>query len=225
MAIDYNRGAVVWQRDSVLPNRVRISGQGGNVGGYSISAKWLQELQEGNSAIKRRYNDAPLNYRRHLVGAGNVDVTYGIPVRGKTYTMHLNADYGMRRQPKYNQDGIYGAYDEDYYHLQLDGQLPVDTNKAFDAIYYILRVGYRGDGYSEFGYNDNEVAHQLKHSFSIYGRKDFGLRGMLTTGLTYGLQRDQHRQSDFARNILDVDGEAFEPWYADGHTHELSPHL
>lgn len=222
MAIDYNRGAVRWQRDSVRPDHVRISGQGGNVGGYSHLAKWLQELQEGKSAINRRYNDMPLIYRRHLVGAGNVDFSYAIPVKGRNYTMHLNADYGVRRQPKYNQDGIYGAYDEDYYHLQLDGQLPVDTNKAFDAIYYILRAGYRGDGYSEFGYNDNEVAKQLKHSFSLYGTKDFGARGALTTGLTYGLQRDTHHQLEFAKNVLDIDGEAFSPWYADGHTHELN---
>lgn len=222
MAIDYNRGAVFWQRDTIRPNQLRFSGQAGNVGGYSRLARWLLENIEGRSAIKRLYNDMPLNNRRHIVGAGDIDLTYGIPVKGRTYTQHLTADYGMRRQLRYNHDGICDTYDADYYHLQLDGQLPVAPNKAFDALYYILRAGFRGDGYSEFGYNADEVAHQLKHSFSIYGTKDFGRRGTLTTGLTYNLQRDKHRQSDFERNILDVDGEAFAPWYPDGHTHELN---
>ena len=222
MSIDYNRGALYWTRDSVLPDHVRITGQGGNVGGYSLLAKWLQELQEGHSAINRRYNDMPLTYRRHQIGAGNVDFSYAIPVHGRRYTMHINADYGMRRQLRYNHDGIYGTYDADYYQMQLDGQVPTGPTVAFDALYYIFRAGYRSDGYSEFGYNDNEVAKQLKHSFSLYGTKDFGRRGNLTTGLTYGLHRDTHRQADFSRNILDVDGEAFEPWYPDGHTHELN---
>lgn len=222
MTIDYNRGALYWCTDTLRPRAVRLSGQAGNIGSYSYSAKWLQELQEGNSAIKRLANDLPLQYRRHTVGAGTADVVYGIPVHGVSYTQHINADYGVRRQLCYSYEGISGTYDADYYHVQLDGQLPVAPNAAFDAIHYILRAGYRADGYSEFGYNDNEVSQQLNHSFSLYGNKNFGKAGTFTTGLTYALRRDEHRQLEFQRNMLDVDGEAFEPWYPDGHTHELN---
>ena len=224
MAIDYNRGAVYWTADSLRPWQVSVSGQGGNVGGYSITAKWLQELQEGNSAIKRLYNDVPLNSRKHIVGAGHADVTYGIPADGRTYTQHIHAGYGVRRQLRYDYNGICGTYDADYYQVQLDGQLPVAPNAAFDALYYILRAGFRADGYSEFefGYNENEAARQINHSFSVYGNKDFGKQGEFTTGLTYALRRDRHRDLQFSRNVLDVDGEAFEPWYPDGQTHELN---
>ena len=222
MAIDYNRGAVYWTVDSVRPWQVSVSGQGGNVGGYSITAKWLQELQEGNSAIKRLYNDVPLNSRKHIVGAGHADVTYGIPAEGRIYTQHIHAGYGVRRQLRYDYNGICGTYDADYYQVQLDGQLPVAPNAAFDALHYILRAGFRADGYSEFGYNENEAARQINHSFSVYGNKDFGRNGEFTTGLTYALRRDRHRDLQFSRNVLDVDGEAFEPWYPDGQTHELN---
>ena len=222
MVIDYNRGAMYWQSDSVRPQAVRLSGQGGNVGGYSRLAKWLQELQEGNSAIKRLEDDRPLNNRKHMVGAGNVDVVYVIPAGGRSYTQHIRADYGMRRQLRYDYTGISGTYNADYYHVQLDGQLPVAPNAAFDALRYIIRAGYRADAYSEFGYNENEAARQLNHSFSVYGNKDFGSKGILTTGLTYALRRDRHRDLQFERNVLDIDGEAFEPWYPDGHTHELN---
>ena len=221
VAIDYNRGAMYWSVDSVRSRQVSLTGQAGNIGGYSLSAKWLQELQEGNSAIKRLADDRPLNYRKHIAGAGHADAVYAIPANGIAYTQHIRADYGMRRQLRYMYDGIAGFYDADYYSAQLDGQLPVAPSAAFDALHYIIRAGYRADGYSEFGYNDNEVSHQLNHSFSFYGKKDFGKQGQLTTGLTYALRRDKHQQLDFTRNILDVDGEGFAPWYPDGHTHEL----
>lgn len=221
MAIDYNRGVLYWTVDSVRPQQVSLTGQVGNIGGYSHSAKWLQELQEGNSAIKRSVDDRPLKYRKHMAGAGHADVVYAIPSNGVAYTQHIRVDYGVRRQPRYAYDGITGLYDADYYSAQLDGQLPVAPNVAIDALHYIIRAGFRADGYSEFGYNEKEVSHQLNHSFSFYGRKDFGRQGQLTTGLTYALRRDKHQQLAFTRNILDVDGEALEPWFSDGHTHEL----
>lgn len=222
MTIDYNRGTVMWEQDSVRDYHVRVSGQGGNVGGYSLLAKWLQELQEGNSAIKRRKDDRPLNMRKHIVGAGSVDVVYGIPSQGKKYTQHVFGAYGRRRLPRYDFDGISGMYDADYYQVQLDGQVPVAPTVAFDALYYIFRAAYRADGQSEFGYNDNEIARQLRHSFSLYGRKDFGARGTLTTGLTYGVQRDTHHQLAFERNFIDIEAEVQAPWYPDGHHHELN---
>ncbi len=222
MAIDYNRGAMYWQADSLPARQVTISGQGGNVGGYSHLAKWLQELQEGNSAIKRLEDDRPLHSRRHTVGAGKADVVYGIPANGTSYSQHIYAAYGVRRQLRYDYSGIAGTYDADYCQVQLDGQLPISRNAVFDAAHYILRAGFRADGYSEFGYNENETSHQVNHSFSFYGNKDFDRQGLLTTGLTYGLRRDKHRQLEFRRNALDVDGEALEPWYPDGHTHELN---
>lgn len=221
MAIDYNRGAVYWVLDSVRHPHVRLSGQMGNIGSYSKSAKWLQELQEDNSAIKRLEDKRPLDSRRHMVGAGNVDVVYAICAKGSKYTQHVYADYGVRRLLRYDYTGIAGTYDADYYQVQLDGQLPIAFNKVFDSLHYLFRSGYRADAYTEFGYNENEAACQMNHSFSIYSNKNFNSRGLLTTGLTYALQHDRHRQLDFSRNIIDIDGEAFEPWYPDGHTHEL----
>ncbi len=222
MAIDYNRGAMYWTPDSLRSPHVRISGQAGNIGSYSHSAKWLQELQEDNSAIKRLEDERPLQYRRHMVGAGNADIVYAIRAKGSKYTQHVYADYGVRRLLRYDHTGISGTYDADYYHVQLDGQLPVASNKVFDGLHYIFRAGYRADAYSEFGYNENETAHQVNHSFSIYGNKNFDRQGLLTTGLTYALRRDTHHKLEFSRNIIDVDGESFEPWYPNGYTHELN---
>lgn len=221
MAIDYNRGAVYWTTDSVVTPQIRLSGQAGNIGGYSLSAKWVQELQEGNSAIKRLADDRPIHTRKHTVGAGTVDLTYGIPLGDQFYRQHFYADYGVRRQLSYDYTGIAGTYDARYYHVQLDGQFPLAPNAVFDGLYYILRAGHRADGYSEFGYNANETAWRTESSLSIYGKKNFGRAGVLTTGLTYALYRDTHRDLEFSRNTIDVDGEGLYPWYPDGRTHEI----
>lgn len=221
MTIDYNRGAVYWSPDSAVTPMVRLSGQGGNVGGYGPLAKKLLDLQPGGSAISRLADDRPLQYRRHTVGAGTADLVYVIPIGDALYRQHFYADYGVRRQLRYDHTGIDGTYDARYYHVQLDGQFPIAPNAAFDGLYYILRAGHRADGYSEFGYNANEVAWRTESSLSIYGKKNFGRAGDLTTGLTYALHRDQHRELEFSRNILDVDGEALTPWYPDGRTHEV----
>ena len=221
MTIDYNRGAVYWSPDSAVTPMVRLSGQGGNVGGYGPLAKKLLDLQPGGSAISRLADDRPLQYRRHTVGAGTADLVYVIPIGDALYRQHFYADYGVRRQLRYDHTGIDGSYDARYYHVQLDGQFPIAPNAAFDGLYYILRAGHRADGYSEFGYNANEVAWRTESSLSIYGKKNFGRAGDLTTGLTYALHRDQHRELEFSRNLLDVDGEALSPWYPDGRTHEV----
>ncbi|MBQ7530898.1 MAG: hypothetical protein IJT12_04260 [Paludibacteraceae bacterium] len=222
MQIDYNRGTVSWQTDSLREAHVQLSGQAGNIGSYAYSAKWLQELQEGLSAIKRLKDDTPLRLRKHTVGAATADVVYNIRAHNSVFTQHIRADYGRRRQLRYGYDGITGTYDADYYNVQLDGKLPLPQNNAMDAIGYILRAEYREDGLSELGYNDNEVARQANVSLSLYARKDAGRQGQLTTGLTYAMQHNRHRDMTFSRNIIDVDGEGFEPWYPDGHTHELN---
>lgn len=222
MQIDYNRGAVYWQTDSVRKAQISLSGQAGNIGSYAHSAKWLEQQLKSNLALTRLHNNDPLQLRKHTVGAASADVVYTVREHDNTFTQHIRADYGRRRQLCYNHDGISGCYDADYYRLQLDGQLPVGSNKMLDDLHYIVRAGYRNDGLSEFGYNDNEVAQQTYTSLSVYGHKDTECPGLLTTGLTYAMQHNRHRQTDFTRNILDIDGEGFEPWYPDGHTHELN---
>ena len=57
---------------------------------------------------------------------------------------------------------------------------------------------------------------------ALYGTKRFDNGGELVAGLSWALSRVRHDSLEFRRNLLDQDGEAFDPWYADGNTHELN---
>ena len=108
-------------------------------------------------------------------------------------------------------------YQSDYYKVQADGQLPIPTNTVFDYIGYRMNFSGREDGGSELLYNYNEVYDHKNYSGMLYAKGKH-----LTTGLNWSTNLVAHDNQEFRKNILDQDGESFEPWIADGKTHELS---
>ena len=159
--------------------------------------------------------------RRHLRGAGNIDAAYTFRDKdGNAYRQHLYAAYGMRRITRENAQGLITDdpyYNAGYYKVQADGLLPMKPNKVFSALGYRLNFSGKEDGGSEYLYNYNEVFDHKNYTAQLYVQ-----RPNLTTGLTWATNTVRHDTLSFSRNILDIDGESFSPWVADGRTHELS---
>lgn len=159
--------------------------------------------------------------RRHLRGAGNIDAAYTFRDKdGNAYRQHLYAAYGMRRITRENAQGLITEapyYNAGYYKVQADGLLPMKPNKVFSALGYRLNFSGKEDGGSEYLYNYNEVFDHKNYTAQLYVQ-----RPNLTTGLTWATNTVRHDTLSFRRNILDIDGESFSPWVADGRTHELS---
>ena len=159
--------------------------------------------------------------RRHLTGAGTLDAAYTIKdTQGKGYRQHIYAAYGQRNITRENHQGLIldnPLYQADYYKVQADGQLPVCTNSVFDYLGYRMNFSGREDGGSELLYNYNEVYDHKNYSGMLYARGKH-----LTTGLNWSTNIVSHDNQEFSKNILDQDGESFDPWIADGNTHELS---
>ena len=159
--------------------------------------------------------------RRHLTGAGTLDAAYTIKdTQGKGYRQHIYAAYGQRNITRENHQGLIldnPLYQADYYKVQADGQLPVCTNSVFDYLGYRINFSGREDGGSELLYNYNEVYDHKNYSGMLYARGKH-----LTTGLNWSTNIVSHDNQEFSKNILDQDGESFDPWIADGNTHELS---
>lgn len=159
--------------------------------------------------------------RRHLTGAGTLDAAYTIKdTQRKGYRQHIYAAYGQRNITRENHQGLIldnPLYQADYYKVQADGQLPICTNSAFDYLGYRMNFSGREDGGSELLYNYNEVYDHKNYSGMLYARGKH-----LTTGLNWSTNTVLHSNQEFSKNILDQDGESFDPWIADGNTHELS---
>ena len=159
--------------------------------------------------------------RRHLTGAGTLDAAYTIKdTQGKGYRQHIYAAYGQRNITRENHQGLIldnPLYQADYYKVQADGQLPICTNSVFDYLGYRMNFSGREDGGSELLYNYGEVYDHKNYSGMLYAKGKH-----LTTGLNWSTNIVSHDNQEFSKNILDQDGESFDPWIADGNTHELS---
>ena len=197
---------------------------------YNIGQLGNGEPAWGTSAIFNITHRSPMESadtykhitaRRHLTGAGTLDAAYTIKdTQGKGYRQHIYAAYGQRNITRENHQGLIldnPLYQADYYKVQADGQLPICTNSVFDYLGYRMNISGREDGGSELLYNYGEVYDHKNYSGMLYAKGKH-----LTTGLNWSTNIVSHDNQEFSKNILDQDGESFDPWIADGNTHELS---
>ena len=121
----------------------------------------------------------------------------------------------------FNEEGIDSEYPESYFRMNLRGELPIRSNCLFDGWNYMLNIAQRDNLYSENYYDYDETAPNNSYSLSVYGKKQTE-RHRYTSGLTFATNRIRHNDLDFSRNLIDQDGEGYEPWYPDGNMSELS---
>ena len=219
--LDYHEGVIRFSDDTFQQQSLTLKGNAGNLGGISPGTCELINLFH-SSGEERTMDNRPMEMRNHVIGAGGVEATFAIPAHGKQYYQHAYAHYGWRAQTAFDHTGISGMYSTPYYTAQLDGELPMLKNNVLDKLNYYLVAQGRGDMYSEFLYNHNEVADLQAYTAAMYGTKKFANGGELVAGLSWALSQVKHDSLEFTRNLLDQDGEAFDPWYADGNTNEVS---
>lgn len=216
--LNQHRGTIDFVTDSVRANKVWLSNNMGGLGGINPSTQKLINLFH-QTASQRNQEGNDLSLRDHIKGAFQGEATYGIPYQGGRLYQHVYGNWGERMLNKFDQKGITGQYVAPYYKVQLDGQLPWNLN------YYFIHQS-RTDLYSEFMFGDQEVATQKTYNAGLYYTSNGAnwTNGVhsLTTGLSWALNDVKHNNANFSRNIVDQDGEGFEPWYADGRHNELN---
>lgn len=216
--IDYMNSGVLFTSDAAIDNSVSFTYNVGGVGGVpGAFERFMQHLHE--TAMQRAYK--PIKYRDRMQGAAQLSLNYGIRSGGKTYMQQFYADYGRRRHVTFDEGGIDGYYPEDFFRVNLRGQLPVEGGRLFDSWHYLFDVARRDNLYSELYYGADETARSTSASLSVYGtkRKD---AAVYTSGVTLATHRIKHNSPGFMRNLIDQDGEGLEPWYAAGFMTELS---
>lgn len=222
MSISTHDGTLHFQRDTTARDYVRATYNFGQVGNGAPAAGTqaiinLQHASPVQSADRYKHISA----RRHYKGAGNAEAAFTI--RG--LRQHIYASYGQRLITRQNEQGLITDkpyYTAEHYKVQADGDLwSQQTATANYRIAYRLNLSGRSDGGSEFYYNDTEVYQHRTYSGSIYTTRRTH-NDQLTTGITWATNRIHHTNRSFDRNIVDQDGESFEPWIPDGNTHEAT---
>lgn len=218
--LNQHRGTIDFVTDSLRASKVWLSNNMGGLRGINPSTQWLINLFH-QTASQRNQKGNDLSSRDYIKGAFQGEVTYGIPYQGKRLYQHAYANWGQRYINTFDQRGITGQYLAPYYKVQLDGELPLPKNSVIDRLNYYVIYQQRSDLYSEFMFSEQEVATQKTHSAALYGTFRTDDRSTLITGLSYGLNNVRHNSPVF-RNLVDQDGEGFEPWYADGKHNEIN---
>lgn len=222
MDINIHTGQIFFEHDSMARDYVQASYNFGQVGNGAPAAGTTEIINLFHrSAVQSADTYKHITARRHQKGAGTLDAGYTFHDKeGHNYRQHLYAAYGQRLITKQDQCGLIlddPSYTAPYYIVQADGYLPMKPNVAFKRLGYRLNFSGRTDAGSEHLFNHNEVYDLKNYSGTIYAKRDF-----LTTGFTWESNVVQHDNIAFRRNIIDQDGESFEPWVPDGKTHLLS---
>jgi len=216
LRLDYHDGELSFLDDTSQYQQIRLTGNVGNLGGISPGTRQLINLFH-SSAEERTIDRRPMDMRNHILGAGTLDATVRI---GSCY-QHAYVTYGQRAITAFDQTGISGMYTSDYYTAQLDGELPLQSEKA-RLNYFLVTQGSSAYG-SELLYNANEQATMRAYQAGLYSNVYPDRNGtQVVVGMSYELQDLRHNDLSFSRNLIDQDGEAFDPWYADGRLHSVN---
>lgn len=220
LSLNYHDGELFFRDDFYQRQQIRLTGNVGNLGGISPGTRQLINLFH-SSGEERTMDTRPVDMRNHIIGAGTVDATVAIPYHKNNYYQHAYVNYGQRAITAFDPTGISGMNISDYYTAQLDGELPLES--AIARLNYFVVTQGRSDFGSEFLYNHNEQATMRAYQAGLYStlNPDHN-KTTLVVGLSYELQNLLHNNLNFARNILDHDGEAFDPWYANGRLHSIN---
>ena len=223
LALDYHDGELSFTDDPFQRQQIRLTGNVGNLGGISPGTRQLINLFH-SSGEERTMDSRPVEMRNHIIGAGTLDAT----VRTGSYYQHAYVNYGQRSITAFDPTGISGMYPSEFYTAQLDGEIPLNSqlstlNSQFSTLNYFAVTQGRTDYGSEFLYNLNEQAtmraYQAGLYSTIYPNQN---ETRVVVGMSYELQDLKHNELSFSRNLLDQDGEAFDPWYADGQLHSVN---
>ncbi len=216
--IGYHTSQLYFTTDTEVPDAVKATYNIGGLGGISKGTKQIINMMH-LTAQERAYKT--MEQRNKMQGMGSIDLNYTLKTEDAAYRQHLYFDYGVRKIVEFDEAGISGYYPEDFFELSLDGQLPAKNMLLFDNLNYIAAVTGRSNMGSEFYLGRDETAQNNAYSLSVYGKKMLS-RTSYTSGLTLAVNTVEHDNLCYSRNVIDQDGEGFEPWMPDGYTTELS---
>lgn len=224
MVINTTSSAILLSHDNQDANYAMAQGNFGGLGGVSPGSEKIIHIFHRAGWEGAYKPELSIPYRPHIRHAFTVDAALAKEnEKGSLSRQHIYATYGSRTLPKYDGDGLIDlspTYNSPYYKVQFDGSRRIN-DPVIKELGYFFNVSGKNDYNSELYYNWEEVAKLFTLSATLYGKGGIGSH-RVNSALTYSLNNVKHANLSFSRNIVDQDGESFEPWQPDGNTHELT---
>ncbi|MBE0641525.1 MAG: hypothetical protein IH599_05775, partial [Bacteroidales bacterium] len=204
---------------SFVPDRLdrswlsAVYNQGG-IGGISGFTQPMVEWFHSTATDRQR---VPVPGRRQVEHA--MELAFGTPLNGKGHQLSGVLGMGSRTFPDISFEGVQGFYPEENAHLMLHYQRPVKgrSSASFGAL---ISAAHREHYLAEAYYGREETSSLNSVNTTVYLKQNKA-RSASSAALTYGFRGLRHNEEGFSRNILDQDGEGYEPWYPSSGDHFL----
>ncbi len=218
--IDMQNTSLRFATDTTSPKTIAFAyNHGGNMGGVAPGTKELIHLFH-RTAREAMY--IPIEEQRRVKNSYNIFLSDKININGKLYTQNMSLTSGSRLFPDFDYKGITKFNAENYNLININGQLPAINKNLFTESNYIVSINRRENMFSEFYYNSEETAKLNAVNISLFGSNNADNNKSFSSGFNLSYKNIRHNNLNFMRNIVDQDGEGFEPWYPDGNVLEFS---
>ena len=214
------KATVGFQRNEEYNDRVIFQWNNGYLGGRLPDADGIINfILDHPSSFQMAY--VPIEERKRTTQNGHLFLTKTIDSKNGPLHQELSMNIGAREHTGFNYAGIDKTWVEDHIQLSLSGELPNISNRLFDKTNYLVGIDHRDNLFSEFYYDLSETAKYNRFVTSIYGSKT-NEGSTYSLGLNYGHRKIEHNNLNFSRNLIDQDGEGYEPWYPDAKVNDLA---
>lgn len=218
LAMDYIDSKLLFDTSADQDEDITFSYNFGGLGGISAGTADFIHLFHA-TASDRAYK--PIEDRSAIRGAGTAEANFAIGGDGRSYMQSIYLNIGERYMVGFDNGGIDSYYPEKYGKVQFSGELPFQLGGLFDQTNYIAIYSQREHMNSEFYYSEEESPALKSYNVSLYGTKRSS-DIEYTSGFTFAINNTEHEDLNYSRNLIDQDGEGFDPWAPDGSNLELS---
>jgi hypothetical protein len=199
---------------------IRIFEMSWNHGGLGGPAPFSENLIHLYHRTARENMYTNILHQRKINDAYSFQLKSAYQFKNESYPITISLDKGSRLFPDFNEFGLKSVYPENYLKFYSVAELPLGNER--DAKTYLMFSALRRTNlFAENYYNKNETAGLNSYSASIF-RNRVKPRNNRNGGINLSLKQINHQDATFSRNIIDQDGEGFEPWYPDATVFEIS---
>lgn len=210
---------IAFERKHLFP-QFYFQVQTGHLGGRFPGADGISRFIYGHkNAFDRKILDFTERNRAHY----NIDMGFDWADKKNEMQKWTNRFIGTiasRNIADFNFAGVRGAYNNAFWKLQNDFEL-LHTKSSTSVL---AKLSYNDAYFVERGFQERAQAKSHEQVVTVFNK-----RSSARLDLNFGINLHHlylvAHDRNFSRNVIDQDGEGFEPWYADGSFLQINPNV